>query len=82
MKAYYTVSQTGSGTKQDPYRPILPALPMECAWILCTSIPVQSPNPTTCVVLVSGSDAYHDSLKANPNVLWLADVEEEPNATT
>lgn len=79
MKAYYAVGQIGDG-KSEPtsFRPDLPT--GYSGWVVCTEAPVQPPSPQTWVILVSADAAYYAALKTNPDVLWLADVEEAPDA--
>lgn len=75
MKGYYVVPQKGTGSEDDMFLPDIPS--GYSGWVVCTDVPVQPPTPQTWIVLVSGEDAYHAALKVNPNVLWLADVEDE-----
>ena len=76
MKAYYEVPITGTGSYGDPYRPNLPT--GYGSFVLCTDVP----GPPTATILVGGNAAYHDTLKADPNVAWLGDASSRPREAT
>ena len=76
MKAYYEIPTTGNGAYQNAYRPDVPA--GFAGWAACTD-PKGEPSAT---VLVSGSESYHNGLKASPSVAWLGDAGSRPKEKT